>query len=188
MRRDSKKSRINENLKRTVNPEIISNSKAKNLLSISNAPKTTNKVNFKKKIGKSPIKKKKRQSKFYSESSLNIPELNRSINPSYIKKKGKKIKVFVNDNDSLVYNRIIKLISDKYDQINETKLEKSLRLEEIRELKRKELERKKKADAQKLEKQRQEMLKTSLKNKTGSKTLVQNDLLPQKRNSKVKFS
>lgn len=145
------------NGKREVTAEMKSDSQARNVMA--NQPKLTPKSN-KKVLRGSQLKKHlrstelygaKKKPRVYSEKELGIPTLNKAIVPGVINKKGKKGKKFVEDNDSVLLNRLIKTINDDRDLVNESKLEKSRRLEEIRDLRRQEMERKEDEKKEKLE-------------------------------------
>lgn len=105
------------NGKREVQPEIRGDSQARNQLA--NQPNLTPKKEKKTLKGKS-LKKhlraaelygKKKQPRTYTEKELDIPKLNKAINPGNIVKKGKKGKKFISDTDSITLQRIVKQVN-----------------------------------------------------------------------------
>lgn len=151
-----------QNQKRNVELEVFADSSARNALE--NQPKLTPKSKVKKPT-KLAVKKEQakirlygaRNGKEYKESELQIPTLNKAVVPGVKAKKGKKGKVLVDDNDNLMMERLVKSINDKYDKVNESKLEKGRRLEEIRDAKRREMEKKEEQKMNKLEDKKKEL-------------------------------
>lgn len=145
------------NKTREVEPEIRSDSQARNVLQ--NQPNLTPKAakramrgkELKKHLRSTQLYGKKKQERVYTEKELNLPKLNKAVNPGSIVKKGKKGKKFVSDYDNTIMKRIIKQVNDERDLVNESKLEKSRRLEEIRELRKKEMEQREEEKKAKLE-------------------------------------
>lgn len=151
-----------QNGKRTVDLEVFTDAEARNLMEYQTKlmPKSTKKALSKSKIKKQQAKLRlygAKNGKEYQENQLDIPMLNRAIVPGIKIKSGKKGKKFVNEKDSLTMNLLVKSINDKYDVVNESKLEKARRLEEIRELKRLEIERKQESKKSKLEEKKDEI-------------------------------
>ncbi|EGV64333.1 hypothetical protein CANTEDRAFT_114064 [Yamadazyma tenuis ATCC 10573] len=136
-----------QNKTRSVESEVTTDSHARNLLE--SQPKLTPK-SVKRQLSKQAIKKQQakirlygaKNGKEYNESQLKIPLLNKAVMPGVKVKSGKKGKKFVDEKNPNVLNLLVKTINDKYDKVNESKLEKARRLEEIRELKRKEMDKK----------------------------------------------
>ncbi|GMM27772.1 Loc1 protein [Martiniozyma asiatica (nom. inval.)] len=145
------------NGKREVQPEVSTDSVARNLMA--NTPNKTPKAakrklqggDLKKHLRSAQLYGKKKELKKYTDKELGIPTLNKAILPGVIKKKGKKGKKFIGDGDNIILSRIIKQVNDDRDLVNESKLEKSKRLEEIRDLRRQEMERKEEEKKGKLE-------------------------------------
>lgn len=134
------------NRKREVEPEISSDSHARNVLQ--NQPNLTPKAakrtmrgkELKKHLRSANLYGAKKKERVYTEKELGIPKLNKAVVPGTIVKRGKKGKKFIHDDDTITMQRLIKQVNDERDLVNESKLEKSKRLEEIRELRRKEME------------------------------------------------
>lgn len=153
----SAKRKVSMNKTREVQPEMTSDSQARNVLQ--NQPNLTPKSEkrtlkgkaLKKHLRTTELYGSKKKQRVYTEKELGIPKLNKAITPSAVIKKGKKGKKFIADTDSVVLQRIIKQVNDERDLVNESKLEKSKRLEEIRELRRKEMEMRENEKKDKLE-------------------------------------
>ncbi len=149
---------------KSVTPEVKENVEARNLLinepelTLKSSKKPLKGTKLKKFLMTTQLYGKKKQQKKYSEKELDIPLLNESINPGAIKKKGKKKgKKFVADGDTVLLTRLIKQINDGKDEVNESKLEKARRMEDVRELGRKEIERKESVKMKALEKAKDEV-------------------------------
>ncbi|QPG75914.1 hypothetical protein FOA43_003300 [Brettanomyces nanus] len=133
---------------KTVTPELREDSEARNLLMSHSklTPKSTKRImkgkELKKHLRITQLYGKRPKAKKYSEKELDLPILNETVNPGAIKRKGKKGKKFIPDGDDVTMNRLIRQVNDDKDKVSESKLEKSKRLEEIRELRKKEIDRK----------------------------------------------
>ncbi|XBW38283.1 hypothetical protein QEN19_003872 [Hanseniaspora menglaensis] len=150
-----------QSLMKEVTPEIMSNSQAANQLSFKGDKKQakqdpSSRAPSKKEQKRALLYGSQRKSKHQRELlakrvEKNLPILNKSIKTGLKIKTGKKGKKFIEDNDTLILQRLAKTIGDKQDQVIESKLEKDRRLEEIRELKRLEIERREQEKQEKLE-------------------------------------
>lgn len=153
---------VKQNKTRTVDSEVFTDSQARNQMA--STPKMTAKSKVRKPT-KAVVKKQQakirlygaKSGKEYREDQLDVPKLNMAVVPGVRPKSGKKGKKFVDDKDALTMTRLVKTINDKYDEVNESKLEKSRRLEEIRDLKRKEMERKEQDKIDKVDGKKKEL-------------------------------
>ncbi|KAF5096504.1 hypothetical protein DV451_004221 [Geotrichum candidum] len=174
--------------KRNINPQrenvsdIKTDNVAKNRLASSSAnykntgKKSTAKVT--KGVKLNPLLQKK----------LNIPKLNRAIDPEGIKRtRGKKGKVFA-DSDAMM--RILYTVTENVDSRNASKLEKARQLEAIREAKRVEMEKKEQERSEKLENKKREIKKA--KRSKGRKSAPEaesvSDAGDSKKKKKVSFA
>lgn len=145
-----------QNKTRNVESEVTLDSVARNLMASQPRHTPKSKVH---KPSKAAVKKQQakirlygaKSGKEYREDQLDVPALNKAVVPGVRPRSGKKGKKFIPDDDTLTMSRLVKSINDKYDQVNESKLEKARRLEDLRELKKKELERKEQQKLDKLE-------------------------------------
>lgn len=148
---------------RSIELEVFSDLQARNQLAtaLTLTPKRTSRLPLKATVKKEQRRARlygtKKQPREYSDKELDLPQLNRAIQPGATVKKGKKGKVFVEDGDLVVLNRLIRQINDDRDAVNESKLEKARRLEEIRELRRQEMERKEQEKQAKVDEKKSEL-------------------------------
>lgn len=147
-----------QNGQREIQSEVFKDSHARNRLAIESNQTEKSKV---RKPSKNKVKKEqalirlygKKKQREYQESELDLPVLNRAIIPGAKRPRGKKGKKFVNEDpdDQTQINRIISEIVIKDEKRDMSKLEKATKLEELRELKRKEMEQKEEEKQNKLE-------------------------------------
>lgn len=146
-----------------VIPEFKEDAEARNVLmnqpelTLKNSKKPMKGIQLKKYLKTTLLYGKKHKQRKYSEKELEIPVLNESVNPGAIKKKGKKGKKFVADNDIDMMNRLINQINDSKDKADESKLEREKRMEDIRELRKKEIEKREEQKKQELEEVKKEI-------------------------------
>lgn len=171
--RQSKTAKRNatKNGQRSIESEVFKDNEARNRLNFSSNLQEKSKV---RKPNKTSVKKeqrsirlygKKNTPKVYDEKDLDLPVLNRAIIPGAKRPKGKKGKKFVNEdqNDQVQMNRIIQEVILSDEKRDMSKLEKSQKLEDLRELKRKEIEKKEAEKKNKLEDKKAEIKNKSTK-------------------------
>lgn len=165
--RQSKTAKRNatQNGKRTVESEVFQDKQARNRLGFTSNQTEKSRVRkpkkneVKKEQAKIRLYGKVKQPKTYSEKELDLPVLNRAIIPGAKIPRGKKGKKFVDEKDenAIQLSRIISEVIIKDEKRDFSKIEKSQRLEELRELKRKEIEKKEAAKNDKLEAKKSEI-------------------------------
>jgi len=160
-----------QNATRSIQSEVFNDKEARNRLGFTSNQQEKSKI---KKPSKKDVKKeqskirlygKKPQQKHYDEKDLDLPVLNRAIVPGVKRSRGKKGKKFVNENpeETTQMSRILNEVILKDEKRDYSKLEKAQKLEEIRELKKKEIEQKEAAKKDKLEDKKQEIKNKSTK-------------------------
>ncbi|OBA27986.1 P-loop containing nucleoside triphosphate hydrolase protein [Hanseniaspora valbyensis NRRL Y-1626] len=183
-----------QSLMKEVTPEILSNSHAANQLSFKGDRKQAkqdpgSRAPSKKEQKRALLYGSQRKSKHQREVlakrvEKNLPILNKSIKTGLKIKTGKKGKKFIEDNDTLILQRLAKTIGDKQDEVIESKLEKDRRLEEIRELKRLEIERREKEKQEKLENAKLD-IKSKASNARSSRRKAKRDQFKQERRDEL---
>ncbi|CAM9022522.1 unnamed protein product [Wickerhamomyces anomalus] len=138
-----------QNKTRSIESEVFKDSQARNRLGF-----TSNQTE------KSRVRKPSKKDVKKEQSKIRLYGVKRS--------RGKKGKKFVNENpeDSTQLNRIINEVILKDEKRDYSKLEKAQKLEEIRELKKKEIEQKEAAKRDKLEDKKQEIKNKATKART----------------------
>lgn len=193
-----------QNKTRSIESEVFKDSQARNRLGFTSNQTEKSKV---RKPSKNAVKKeqskirlygKKTQQKVYDEKDLDLPVLNRAIVPGVKRSRGKKGKKFVNENpeDTTQISRIINEVILKDEKRDYSKLEKAQKLEEIRELKRKEIEAKEAAKKNKLEDKKQDIKNRATKarsdrrkkSKLSAKLSEEGDVDTNKKKKKVSFA
>ncbi|KAH3688476.1 hypothetical protein WICPIJ_000539 [Wickerhamomyces pijperi] len=159
------------NGQRSVESEVFKDKEARNRLNFTSNQQEKSKV---RKPSKKNVKKeqrsirlygKKQGPKVYDEKDLDLPVLNRAIIPGAKRPKGKKGKKFVNEDqsDQVQMSRIIQEVILSDEKRDMSKLEKAQKLEDLRELKRKEIEKKEDEKKNKLEDKKAEIKNKSTK-------------------------
>lgn len=159
---------------RSIESEVFRDSEARNRLSITanqqekSKVRKPNKAAVKKEQAKIRLYGKKKAPRVYDEKELDLPVLNRAIMPGVKRPRGKKGKKFVQEDpeDHTQYDRIISEIIIKDEKRDMSKLEKAQKLEDLRELKRKEMEKKEAEKTNKLEDKKQEIKNKATKART----------------------
>lgn len=174
------------NAAKEIEQEVRTDSQSANLL----ASKSKNYVNsqnakVKKTAAKSGPKDKKKK-RVYTAEELGIPKLNKAIDPTAVKRKGKKGKKFVDNNAML---RIVQSVNEKFDSDYASKLEKARQLEEIREAKRQEMERIDQEKEESLSKKKKEIKQRKKKGNMGTEGEVPTAINDKKsKKKKVAFA